>query len=293
MKMRPSLTVVTGVTSGFGLEVVRHLAPRGHRLVLVARDRRRLDDLAADVSPTESTVLAADLSSVSEVARVVRAIAALDRPIGLLVNNVGAVYGLRRRTSVDAIEATMALNHLAPFQLTTGLLDQLVAGRARVVNVASDAYSFAGGRFDFDDWQGLGRYRPHRQYGRSKLANILFTRELQRRHGHDGIETVAWSPAGLTATRFGYGAHRLAPVAMKLTHPFALDTTVAVRPLLELCEADLGERVGRFVCGDHIHAVEPCVDDDAQRLWDLSEGVVSNALADPGRRDRTSGARPA
>ena len=176
------------------------------------------------------------------------------------------MFGMRRRESVDGIELTMALNHFAYHQLTVGVLAR-IAPDGRIVNVASTAYSFAKGRFPFDSWQASARrdYRPTRQYGRSKLANILFTRALadRVRGGADGaretdsaVRVVAWAPKGLTATRFAYGANPLAPLAMKLTHPFAAKTDDAVQSLLELCDREIppGEH-GAFFDDD---TIDPC-----------------------------------
>ncbi|MGI9600434.1 MAG: SDR family NAD(P)-dependent oxidoreductase [Acidimicrobiales bacterium] len=277
MRTPSGLTVITGVTSGFGRAVSQHLARAGHDLVLVTRGSESaalIDDLPGS---GQRHVVTADLSSMSDVAAAAEEIAGLGRPIDLLVNNAGAVYGLRRRESVDGIELTMALNHFGYFHLTTALLEPLLeGGGARVVNVASDAYEYAGGRFDFDRWTATGDYRPHRQYGRSKLANILFTHELDRRYRDRGIDTVAWSPNGLTATRFAYGANRLAPALMKLTHPFAAKTEDAVVPLFDLLVDELGARRGQFVCGSELHDVTVCTDADAARLWEMSERVVAD-----------------
>jgi len=273
------LAVVTGATSGFGRAAAEALAVEGFDLFLVCRDRPRAERVAAEIAaraPRVRIELAiADLAQIDEVARAAREILAVDLPIALLLNNAGAVFAFRRETD-DGLEQTFALNHLAYFQLTLRLLDRLRASApARVVNVASDAYSFAKGRFDFDDYGAERRYRPLRQYGRSKLANILFTHELARRLAGTGVEAVAWSPHGLTATRFAYGSHWLAPLVMKLLSPFAIRTEEAARGLLAVCLRDLGTgQNGRFFCGERTVDVAPCNDEDARRLWDLSLGLV-------------------
>ena len=273
------LAVVTGATSGFGRAAAETLAVEGFDLFLVCRDRARAEcaaaEIAARVPRVRIDLAIADLSEIDEVARASREILAANRPIALLLNNAGAVFAFRRETA-DGIEETFALNHLAYFQLTLRLLGQLRASAsARVVNVASDAYSFARGRFDFADYGAKRRYRPLRQYGLSKLANILFTHELARRLADTGVEAVAWSPRGLTATRFAYGAHWLAPPVMKLLGLFATRTEVAARGLVALCLRDLARgQNGRFFCGDRVVDVPPCNDEDARRLWDLSLGLV-------------------
>ena len=273
------LAVITGATSGFGRAAAEALAVEGFDLFLVCRDRARAERAASEIAeraPRVRIELAiADLSRIDEVSRAAREILAVDLPIALLLNNAGAVFASRRETE-DGLEETFALNHLAYFQLTLRLLDRLRASvPARVVNVASDAYSYAKGRFDFDDYGAKRRYRPLRQYGRSKLANILFTHELARRLAGTGVEAVAWSPHGLTATRFAYGAHWLAPPVMKLLSPFAIRTEEAARGLLAVCLRDLGPgQNGRFFCGERTVDVQPCNDEDARRLWDLSLGLV-------------------
>ena len=276
--------LVTGATSGFGQAAALHLAKEGFDLCLVARDHDRAETVRTQiraVSGSQVGVVLADLSSIVDVDRAGREIAAVGRPINLLLNNAGAVFGLRRRTSVDGIELTMALNHFGYAGLTRRVLPLLVKAKGRIVNVASDAYEFAGGRFDFDDWQAVRSYRPHRQYGRSKLANILFTRELARRVA-PAVDVVAWSPSGLTATRFAYGANPLAPLAMKLTHPFALKTDDAVRSLLDLLERELSAtESGAFFVDETIDPVDDAPSEDAARLWQITEDALDAALAAP------------
>ena len=117
----------------------------------------------------------------------------------MLVNNAGLMLGSRRET-VDGYEMTFQVNHLGPFLLTQLLRDPLVAGDdARVVNVASDAHKSARRGLDFDDLQSTRRYRSFGVYGKSKLANILFTRELARRWDDTGITANAVHPGSSPA----------------------------------------------------------------------------------------------
>jgi len=269
------LAIVTGASSGFGRAAAEALARQGFDLFLVCRDRARAERAAGEIAAVAPRVRVelsiADLSSIGEVQRAAEEILRAGRPIHLLLNNAGAVFASRRESS-DGIEYTFALNHLAYFQLTLRLLGRLrESAPSRVVNVASDAYSYAGGRFDFDDYAARERYRPLRQYGRSKLANILFTHELARRLDGSGVGSAAWSPKGLTATRFAYEAHWLAPAVMKLLHPFSVKTQDAVEGLLELCQRELSPaQNGRFFCGNRMVDVRPSNDEDARRLWKLS-----------------------
>jgi NAD(P)-dependent dehydrogenase (short-subunit alcohol dehydrogenase family) len=267
-----------------GRAAAEALARRGYDLFLVCRDRARAqrasDEIAAVAPRARIEVAIADLSQIGEVARAADEILAAAGPIALLLNNAGAVFAARRE-SADGIEYTFALNHLAYFQLTVRLLERLRASApSRVVNVASDAYTYVKGRFDFADYDARTRYRPLRQYGASKLANILFTHELARRLAGSGVGAAAWSPRGLTATRFAYEAHWLAPLAMKLMRPFAQETADAAVALVDLCTGALPpDQNGRFWCGSRLVDVAPCNDEDAGRLWALSAELVTIGVA--------------
>jgi NAD(P)-dependent dehydrogenase (short-subunit alcohol dehydrogenase family) len=275
--------VVTGATSGFGEAAAHHLARSGRDVCLVARNPERAVAVRAAIgaaNPEASVDVAlGDLSSFEQVEHVADTILERGRPIALLLNNAGAVFGFRRRESVDGIEMTMALNHFAYQHLTGRLLDRVIAAApSRIVNVASNAYENAKGRFDFDHWTAEQGYQPLRQYGRSKLANILFTRELAERTAGTGVDVVAWSPRGLTATRFAYDANPLAPLAMKLTHPFARKTEKEVVTLFDLCDRPLRpEERGAFFVGATIDPVEVAPPEDAHRLWALTEKVLASS----------------
>lgn len=182
--------LVTGATSGHGLAVARALARRGAHLVLLARDAGKAAGVAEALvleapGRRRPEVLLGDLASQASIARAVEAFLSSGRPLHLLVNNAGIV-SLHRRETPDGLEQVFAVNYLALYQLTLGLLPRLLDSGtacepARVVNVSSDMHRVA--RLHLDDLQSRRGYSWHGSYARSKLAIVLFTRELARRLG--------------------------------------------------------------------------------------------------------------
>jgi len=202
--MKGKVVVITGATSGIGEIAAQRLAGMGARIVLVARDAARgqktLTRLPSIGSGAPHSIYYGDLSRISESKRVAAEIAAAEPRIDVLINNAGALFGTRRLTA-DNLEETFATNHMAYFVLTLGLKANLFAASpARVVSTASDAHK--GYTLDFDDLQAEKGYSAIRAYGRSKLCNILFTRELARRWSGAGVTANCLHP-GFVATRFG------------------------------------------------------------------------------------------
>lgn len=197
------LCVVTGATSGIGYATAEKLVVLGARLVLVGRDPARGAAAAARLGVlrggADITHLTADLERPPEVRRLAATLAALPR-LDVLINNAGAIFRDRQETP-EGFERTFALNHLAPYLLTRLLAPKLKASApARVITVASRAH--VGARLDFDDLQMRKRYDGWTAYRRSKLFNILFTRELSRQLVGTGVTANALHP-GFVATRFG------------------------------------------------------------------------------------------
>jgi NAD(P)-dependent dehydrogenase (short-subunit alcohol dehydrogenase family) len=202
--MQGKTIVITGATSGIGRVAAQHLAEMGARIILVAREKSRmeatLDQLRAAAPTQAHGAYLADLCKISEVKRVGAEIAAAEPPIDVLINNAGALFAFRTVTE-DGLEKTFALNHMAYFVLTEMLRDRLVAaGEARIVNTSSAAHLNA--RLDLDDLQCRTGYGAMKAYGRSKLCNILFTRELARRLAGTKVTANCLHP-GFVATRFG------------------------------------------------------------------------------------------
>ena len=200
--MQGKVVVITGGTSGIGEIAAQKLASMGARIVIVARNRKRGEaaiERLRRVGPGAHAVHYADLSVLADMKRVGQEIAAAEPRIDVLINNAGAIFQ-RREVTADGLERTFATNHVSYFVLTHLLRDRLIASApARVVNTSSDAHR--SGKMNFEDLQAARSYSGFAVYGRSKLCNILFTRELARRLTGTGVTANSLHP-GFVATRF-------------------------------------------------------------------------------------------
>lgn len=248
--MKGKVVVITGATSGIGRMAAEMLARMGARLVLIARDRGRgqeaLKGLGEQAPDVAHSIYYADLSRLSEMKRVSSEIARAEPRIDVLINNAGGIFGSRQLTE-DGLERTFALNHMAYFVLTHSLRERLVASApARVVNTASDAHE--AGPLDLNDLQSDEAYRRnfvewvryggpgYKVYGRSKLCNILFTRELARRLGGTGVTANCLHP-GFVATRFGNQAGGLISLGLRIGKRFALSPQQGAETLVYLASS--------------------------------------------------------
>ncbi len=188
--------IITGASDGIGAAAARRLGRDGHEVVVVGRALEKTRAVADELGAAWHLADFADLSQVRELAG--ELLVAHPR-IDVLANNAGGMMDERRLT-VDGYERTFQVNHLAPFLLTELLMPALIAGSATVIQTASVAARLFA-RFDVDDLQNADAYTALRAYGNAKLANILFTAELQRRYGHRGVSAVAFHP-GVVATGF-------------------------------------------------------------------------------------------
>jgi NAD(P)-dependent dehydrogenase (short-subunit alcohol dehydrogenase family) len=233
--MQGKVVVVTGATSGIGQVAAERLAAMGGRLIVVARDRARGDATVAALQRAgpgaAHGLYLADLSRMTETRRLAAEIAAAEPRIDVLINNAGALFASRRVTA-DGLERTFATNHMAYFLLTLGLAEALrAAAPARVVNTASDAHR--GETLDFADLQSSRGYRGVRAYGRSKLANILFTRELARRWRGTGVTANCLHP-GFVATRFGNGSGGWLSYGVRFAKVFAISPQKGAETIVHL-----------------------------------------------------------
>jgi NAD(P)-dependent dehydrogenase (short-subunit alcohol dehydrogenase family) len=266
--------VITGATSGIGQVAAERLAAMGARLVLIARDQARgeatLRRLRAHAPGAAHRVHYADLMLVAEAKRVAADIAATERRIDILVNNAGAIFSFRRSTA-EGLERTFALNHMAYFVLSHGLREPLFAAApARVVNTASAAHQNA--KLDFEDLQFARAYNGVSAYRRSKLCNILFTRELSRRWADKGVTVNCLHP-GFVASRFGKESGGLFPLVLRAAQLFAISPEEGAETIVYLASSsEVADVSGRYFyrCRASAPAVQAEDDSAARRLWQES-----------------------
>ncbi len=272
--MEGKTVVITGATSGIGEVAASRLAERGARIVLIARDRSRgeqtLQRLEAIAPGRNHTAHYANLSRLAEMKRVAEAIAASEPRVDLLINNAGAVFAKRQVTG-DALEMTFATNHMAYFVVTNLLLPRLKAtAGARIVCTASDAHRRA--KLNFSDLQSEKDYSGFGMYGRSKLMNILFTRELARRLAGTGVTANCLHP-GFVATRFGDESGGFSSWMIKAAKKFALTPEEGAETIVYLaCSPEVAGVTGKYFykCRETAPTAAALNDVDARRLWDTS-----------------------
>jgi NAD(P)-dependent dehydrogenase (short-subunit alcohol dehydrogenase family) len=274
MHMKGKVVVITGATSGIGEIAAQRLAGMGARIVLVARDASRgqktLTRLPGIGAGVPHSIYYGDLSSISQSKRVAAEIAAVEPRVDVLINNAGALFGTRHLTA-DNLEATFATNHMAYFAMTLGLKANLrAAAPGRVVNTASGAHR--GYTLDFDDLQGAKSYSAIRAYGRSKLCNILFTRELARRWSGTGVTANCMHP-GFVATRFGDGSGGFLSGVVRIAKTFAITPEKGAETIVYLASSpDVAAISGEYFYKCRRAAPTAGGRDDAaaQRLWNES-----------------------
>jgi len=269
--------VVTGASSGIGKAASLALARLGATMVLVCRDQARGQSALADVAAAAGgagsagppMLELADLSSLDQVRDLARRLGARPR-IDVLVNNAGLVVGHRRLTA-DGLEWTFAVNHLAPFLLTNLLRTRLAASApARVVTVASTAHH--GASLDLADLQAERRYLPMLAYANSKLANILFTRELARKLDGTGITANCLHP-GTVATGFGHSGSRALRLGLTIARPFLRSAEAGASTVAYLASSpEVAGRSGGYYVGRKLRAPSRAARDDAlaHDLWEVS-----------------------
>ena len=276
--MTEKVCVVTGASSGIGRATAMELARMGATVALVCRNRERAEETRAAILAKTGNpaieVFLADLSSLAEIRRLAHELLARYSHIHVLVNNAG-IFNWRRATTVDGIEAVFAVNHMAYFLLTHLLLERLMASApARIVNVASDAHRW--GALTVDDLQHERSYRPLLVYGRSKLCNILFTRELARRIRGAGVTVNCVHPGGV-ATGLGKNNGWLAVVIATALKPFILSSEQGADTVVYLATAPEVEGVsGKYFVKrqERQPSAAALSSEVAQRLWQVSAELV-------------------
>lgn len=292
--------LVTGATSGIGRATALELARAGARVVIVGRSAERcsaaIESIRRETGRSDEEFIAADLGSQAEVRRVAAEFLERHSRLDVLINNAGALFALRRE-SIDGIELTLALNHLAPFLLTNLLLETLrKSAPSRIVNVSSDAHQDVKA-FDFDDPQARHR-RPNYgqselsslglsltmpwahpavvQYAQTKLANLLFTYELARRLDGTGVTVNAVHP-GFVSSNFAAGNGSLGFFMRLWSRIFGISAEEGAKAVLHVASSPDVRAGGQYFSKCKAAPSSPASNDRAaaERLWKLSEDLTS------------------
>ena len=272
--MQDKVVVITGATSGIGAIAAEKLAAMGARMLVIARNRtrgeatlKRLGEMAPGI---DHRVYYADLSLVKEMKRVGNEIAAAERRIDVLINNAGALFGKRELTG-EGLERTFATNHMSYFVVTERLRERLLASApARVINTSSEAHR--GMKIDLGDLHGSRSYQAFRAYGRSKLCNILFTRELARQLSGTGVTVNCLHP-GFVNTRFGDESKGPLSLLFRIAKNFAISPEKGAETMVFLASAkEVAGTTGQYFyqCRPKTSSIEAQDEDAAKRLWEES-----------------------
>lgn len=278
--MNGKICLVTGATNGIGKATALALAQMGATVVIVGRSPTKCATVVSEIRQISGNsrveALVGDLSLMAEVRRVADQFKAKYHELHVLVNNAGASFPKRQLTS-EALEKTFALNHLSPFLLTQLLLDTLKASApARIVTVSSDAHK--GAHLEFDNLQTETGNYGLTAYGRSKLANVVFSYELARRLAGTGVTANALHP-GLVRTGF---AGNMSPVAAAIINFImrfvALSPEQGAQTSVYLASSPELEGVtGKFWEKSKATPSGPASYDEATwaRLWDISDKMIA------------------
>ncbi len=281
-KLDGKTVLITGATSGIGLEAAVALAKMGARVGITGRDRARTEAAAADIRGRSGSqkidLFLAEFASQSEVRRLADEVRGRYDRLDVLVNNAGGVYA-DRTLSPDGIESTFAVNHLAPFLLTNLLLDLLERSRARIVNVASVAQK--RGKLHWDDLELSKGYFVMKAYGQSKLANVVFTKELSRRIAGTGVTANCLHPGVVATNIWSKAPWYVRPLLKAYAAVAMISPEAGARPIVHLAASpEVEGRSGLFIHEDlREHRVNPVAEDPAvgARLWELSARYVKLA----------------
>jgi NAD(P)-dependent dehydrogenase (short-subunit alcohol dehydrogenase family) len=283
--MDGKVVLVTGGNTGIGKETAAALASLGATVAFTSRDPARGQAAAADLrqrTGVEVACLPLDLASFASIRAFASDFLARYDRLDVLVNNAGLINGRRTETQ-EGFETTFGVNHLGHFLLTKLLLDRIKASApARIVNVSSDAHRSVRQGLDFDDLQSAHGYSFIQVYGRSKLANIYFTRELARRLDGTGVTANAVHPGGV-ATGFGQDGDLpgLLGFGYGLIRPFLRTPARGAETSVYLASApELANVTAKYFadCRESQPTSVALDDEAARRLWDVSEELIAGAM---------------
>ena len=276
--MGGKVVLITGGTSGIGKAAATALAGMGATVVITGRNeergKRALQEIREESGNDGVELILADLTVQDEVRRLAEELRERHNQLEVLVNNAGLVLSERTETP-DGIETQLAINHLAPFLLTNLLLDLLKeSAPSRIVTVSSDAHRWA--KIDLDDLQSRKRYRGMQVYGKTKLANIMFTYELAERLEGTGVTANCMHPGGVN-TNFGNNQGGPMNLLFRIFKPFMRSPEQGADTLIYLASSpEVKGMTGKYLADRKVKAASDAAYDETtrKRLWEASEELT-------------------
>jgi retinol dehydrogenase 12 len=283
--MNGKVVVITGSNIGIGLETAVGVATRGATTVLACRNQEKANAAATEIKNRSGNddvhVIALDLSDLASVQRAADEILTRWDRLDVLINNAGGIWTERHLTK-QGFEQTFAVNHLGHFLLTNLLLDRLKkSAPSRIVNLSSVGHHSARQGMKFDDLQSEKRYAAMDAYGRSKLANILFTRGLAKRLEGTGVTTYAVHP-GPVRSGFGMDGDMkgIMGLGYKIVRPFQISSAAGAKTSIHVATSpDVASSTGEYwVRRRPGHMSKQARNDEqVEQLWDESEKLIASA----------------
>jgi len=278
--MMGKVCLVTGATSGIGKATALALAAQGVELIIVGRNERKAEEVIGWIkSETDNETLhylCADFSDLDQVRALAKAYRNRFSRLDVLVNNAGAFFNTRKKTEYG-VEMTFLVNHLAPFLLTSLLLDIIKkSAPARIVNVSSDAYKY--GKIIFHDLEFERFYFGMFAYARSKLANILFTYELARKLNGTNVTANVLHPGHVATDIWRKDFSIFGPLVQRIIGLFSISQEEAANNVLYLTSSqDVAQNTGTYFVGREPTQTTPITYkiEIAEKLWSVSEGLTS------------------
>lgn len=276
--MKDKVVIVTGANSGIGKETAKALAQEGAIVIMACRNAERAEQARGEIVSASAndkvSVMALDLASLESVRSFVNAFQEKYDHLDVLINNAG-LFPMTKQMTVDGFEMQFGVNHLGHFLLTDLLMPQLqTSDKARIINVASMIHHI--GKIDFDSFRGDKPYNPMRAYGQSKLANVLFTRQLAKRLQGSSVTTYSLHP-GAVGTNIA-GRTWLRRTLYKLIGAFLTPKRGARTSLYLARTPDIEHLSGCYF--DERCKVKPGSklsqsNDIAEKLWNVSEQLLA------------------
>jgi NAD(P)-dependent dehydrogenase (short-subunit alcohol dehydrogenase family) len=283
--LQGKVCLITGATNGIGEEAAKQIALMGAEIIFIARSPAKAEELKQSLKSLtgrESTSIIADLSSQEEVKRAASEFLSMDIPLNILLNNAG-IMNTSRKETVDGLEEVFSVNHLAYYSLTLMLMNKLIeSGPSRVVNVASGAHMFVKD-MNFDDLQSEKEYKTMQVYGRSKLANILFTRELAERLEGKGVTVNCLHPGFVNTGIGSNNSPTIGRILMTLARPFSRKTDRGAETSIYLCVSpEVENETGEYFYDCKKEKISAAASDkeNATKLWEVSSKLTGIDLLD-------------